>query len=54
MASHTREMCETAVTELALSNALSVAKALSLTACDLLLDPPLVDAAKPEFATRSS
>jgi metal-dependent amidase/aminoacylase/carboxypeptidase family protein len=52
--SHTREMCETAVTGLALSNALSVAKALSMTACDLLLDPPLVDAAKAEFATRSS
>ena len=52
--SHTREMCETAITGLALSNALSVAKALSMTACDLLLDPPLVDAAKAEFATRSS
>ncbi len=52
VASHTREMRETAVTELALSNALSVAKALSLTARDLLLDSPLVEAAKVEFAER--
>ncbi len=52
--SHTREMCDTAVTGLALSNALSVAKALSLTATDLLLDPSLVEAAKAEYAGRSS
>ncbi len=52
--SHTREMCETAVTGLALANALSVAKALSLTATDLLLDPLLVEAAKAEFARRSN
>ena len=52
VASHTREMRETAVTELALSNALSVAKALSLTARDLLLDSPLVEAARVEFAER--
>ncbi len=51
--SHTREMCETAVTGLALANALTVAKALSLTATDLLLDPPLVEAAKAEYAGRS-
>ena len=54
VASHTREMCETAVTDLALSNALSVAKALSLTASDLLRDAPLVEAAKDEFASRRS
>ena len=52
--SHTREMCETAVTSLALSNALTVGKALSLTAADLLLDPSLVEAAKAEHAGRSS
>ena len=54
VASHTREMCETATTGLACSNALSVAKALSLTACDLLLDPELVREAKAEFAKRSN
>ena len=54
VASHTRDMCETAITDLALSNALSVAKALSLTASDLLRDATLVEAAKSEFAERSS
>lgn len=54
VASHTRDMCETAITDLALSNALSVAKALSLTASDLLRDATLVEAAKSEFAQRSS
>ena len=51
--SHTRQMCETATTDLALSNALLVAKALSLTATDLLRDATLVEAAKTEFAERS-
>ena len=54
VASHTRDMCATAITDLALSNALSVAKALSLTAGDLLRDATLVEAAKSEFAERSS
>ena len=54
VASHTRDMAETAVTELALSNALTVAKALSLTAGDLLRDPALVEAARAEFADRSN
>ena len=54
VASHTREMCETAVTDLALSNALLVAKTLSLTASDLLRDATLVEAAKVEFAERSN
>ena len=53
VASHTRDMCETAVTDLALSNALQVAKALSLTATDLLRDAALVEAAKTEYASRS-
>lgn len=52
--SHTRQMCETAATEFALSNALTVAKALSLTAADLLRDATLVEAARSEFADRSS
>ena len=51
--SHTRQMQETAVTDLALSNALQVAKALSLTASDLLQDASLVEAAKAEYADRS-
>ena len=54
VASHTRDMCETAITDYALSNALSVAKALSLTAGDLLRDATLVEAAKSEFAERSA
>ncbi len=54
VASHTRDMTETAVTDFALSNALSVAKTLSLTASDLLLDADLLEAAKSEFAERSS
>ena len=54
VASHTRDMAATAVTELALSNALLVAKTLSLTAGDLLRDPTLVEAARAEYADRSS
>ena len=50
--SHTRQMQETAVTDLALNNALLVAKALSLTASDLLRDPALVESAKAEYADR--
>ena len=52
--SHTRQMQETAVTDLALNNALLVAKALSLTASDLLRDSALVEAAKAEYAERRS
>ena len=54
VASHTRDMCATAITEYALASALSVAKALSLTASDLLCDATLVEAAKSEFAQRSN
>ena len=54
VASHTRDMCETAVTDYALSSALQVAKALSLTAADLLRDATLVEAAKSEYADRSN
>ena len=50
--SHTRQMQETAVTDLALNNALLVAKALSLTASDLLRDSAMVEAAKAEYAER--
>ena len=51
--SHTRQMQQTAVTDLALNNALLVAKTLSLTASDLLLDAAMVEAAKAEYAERS-
>ena len=54
VASHTRDMCETAITDYALSSALQVAKALSLTAADLLRDVTLVEAAKTEYADRSN
>ena len=53
VAAHSREMTETAITDLALSNALLVAKTLSLTAGDLLRDATLLESAKTEFAERS-
>ena len=52
--SHSRQMCETAITETACSNAISVAKILTLTACDLLSDPDLLKEAQAEFTQRSS
>ena len=52
VASHSREMTETAISEHALSAAINVAKALTLTACDLLLDSTLLPAARAEFAQR--
>ena len=52
--SHSRQMCETAITETACSNAISVAKVLTLTACDLLSDPDLLKEAQAEFTQRSS
>ena len=54
VAAHSREMTETAITDFALSNALLVAKTLSLTASDLLRDTTLLESAKTEFAERSS
>lgn len=50
--SHSREMCDTAITETAFSNAISVAKILTLTACDFLSDPALLQEAQAEFAQR--
>ena len=52
VASHSREMTETATSEYALNAAINVAKALTLTACDLLLDPKLLSAAHAEFKKR--
>ena len=50
--SHTREMCESAVTDFALSSAIAVAKTLTLTASDLLRDPALLPAARADFEKR--
>ncbi len=50
--SHSREMTETATTGFALDAAINVAKTMTLTACDLLLDPSLLTAAKSDFDKR--
>ena len=52
VASHSREMTETATTGFALDAAITVAKTMTLTACDLLLDPTLLAAAKSDFDKR--
>jgi amidohydrolase len=52
--SHSREMTETATTEYALDAAINVAKTLTLTACDLLLDPTLLPAARTDFDQRGA
>ena len=52
VASHSREMTETATSDYALNAAINVAKAMTLTACDLLLDPKLLSAAHAEFKQR--
>ncbi len=52
VASHSREMTETATSEYALNAAINVAKAMTLTACDLLLDPSTLSAAQAEFEQR--
>ena len=49
---HSREMSETATTDLACSNAIAVAKSLALTACDFLENPQLLIAARTEFEER--
>jgi amidohydrolase len=54
VASHSREMTETATSEYALNAAINVAKAMTLTACDLLLDPKLLSAAHAEFEQRGA
>ena len=53
VAAHSREMTETAITDLAFSNAFLVAKTLSLTTGDLLRAATLLGSAKIEFAERS-
>jgi amidohydrolase len=50
---HSLAMTEASKTELAHTQALKTAKALAQTACDLLTDPALVEAAKTDFRLRS-
>jgi len=52
VASHSREMAETAITEYAINAAINVAKTMTLTACDLLLDSTLLPSARAEFEQR--
>lgn len=53
VASHSREMCDTAATKFALNSALAVSKALAMTASDFLNSWDLVKAAQAEFAQRA-
>jgi len=52
VASHSREMTETAISDYAIDAAINVAKTMTLTVCDLLLDPGLVSAAQADFEKR--
>ena len=54
VASHSREMCETAATSYACDRALDVAHALALTACDFLNGSDSLAAARQEFSARGS
>ena len=49
---HSTAMCEAAATDLAHANAIGVAKVLALTACDLLADSSLLEAARIELTAR--
>jgi amidohydrolase len=51
---HSTAMTEAAKTALAHDNALATAKVLALTACDLLANPALVEAARADFAERAT
>lgn len=50
---HSTAMAEAAKSALAHDNALATAKVLALTACDLLTNPSLIDAARADFAARA-
>ena len=52
IAGHSPQMTEAAITDLAHKNALITARALALTACDLLTDPDLLAEARREFEAR--
>ena len=54
VAGHSRLMTEAAKSDLAHDNAIATAKALGITACDLLADPGLMDAARAEFDSRGA
>ena len=49
---HSRLLTEAAKTPLAQESAINCAKVLAITACDLLTNPALVEAARAEFAER--
>ena len=51
---HSILMTETAGSELAQEQGILVAKTLALTACDVLTDPALLEAARSDFAARSA
>ncbi|PKB79944.1 MAG: hypothetical protein BZY88_10725 [SAR202 cluster bacterium Io17-Chloro-G9] len=50
---HSLAMAEAAKTDMAQDNAIATAKALALTACDLLADPELLAEARKEFQARA-
>ena len=49
---HSRLMTEASKSGLAHDNAILTAKALGITACDLLANPDLIETARAEFAQR--
>ena len=50
---HSLAMTEASKTDLAQANAVAAAKALALTACDVLANPELLEAARQEFRARA-
>ena len=51
---HSRLLTEAARSDLAQDNAIATAKVLGITACDLLADPGLIEAARAEFDARGA
>jgi len=51
---HSTAMAEAARSALAHDNAIATAKVLALTACDLLANPALIEAARADFAARAT
>ena len=51
---HSKEMTDAAASNLAQENGILVAKALAVTACDVLYQPELLEAARSDFKTRSA
>ena len=52
IAGHSRAKAEASITDMAHASAIAVAKALALTACDLLAEPGLLADARDEFESR--